>query len=358
MLFLLEKRDQLVTLDYKSVNAIKKDVSIAWKSVVAEKNLKNIPYDKVKDYIWAYFVEPKAQTQKKVTHQPSSSQSKTIAKSATSTKVSKKKRPEVFDSKIKSIHGYPLESLPLFPSINGHNPLLTNNSSPYPMSSFFLNPKPLEFLPAEKSNQLYASITTPLFENIPSVPPAILADFDVAFSSFASDHDSLLFSSNTLAIANKSSDPIIHSLVHSFITLANEIAAPSIPNLSEMHIQCSFVHPLLRGVLKPLPSLVPHCSNKFAFENDHHVMHCRPDYRVDNYDTIGDYSGTNLFGELKPADATAEDIAHDFHKCMCLGKVALKQFNYDFLFRRHLPSFLPPPFLKLSLDLYPSLTFL
>ncbi|OBZ81233.1 hypothetical protein A0J61_10718 [Choanephora cucurbitarum] len=133
-----------------------------------------------------------------------------------------------------------------------------------------------------------------------------------------------------LSIAQKTTDPIIQSLVHSFISLANEITVPSIPNLSEMHIQSSFIHPLLRGVLKPLPSLVPHCSNKFAFENDHHIMHCRPDYRVDMYDQTGIYDGTNLFGELKPADATVDDVTRDFHKCMCLGKVALKCFNYDF----------------------------
>ncbi|KAI8329689.1 hypothetical protein BD560DRAFT_429269 [Blakeslea trispora] len=97
-----------------------------------------------------------------------------------------------------------------------------------------------------------------------------------------------------------------------------------------MHIQSSFIHPLLRGMLNPFHLLVPHCSNKFAFENDHHTLHCRPDYRVDVYNETGNYDGTSLFGELKPADATVDDVARDFHKCMCLGKVALKCFKYDY----------------------------
>ncbi|KAI8363878.1 hypothetical protein BD560DRAFT_403742 [Blakeslea trispora] len=134
-----------------------------------------------------------------------------------------------------------------------------------------------------------------------------------------------------ISIAKKSSDSVLHSLIHSLLTLSNEATNNQLSNMSEMHVQASYVQPLLRGITKTMPTLVPHCSNKLAFENEHCIMHCRPDYRVDLYTGTGMYDGTNLFGELKPATATADDVTCDFQKCMGLGKLALKVFKYDYV---------------------------
>ncbi|KAI8329690.1 hypothetical protein BD560DRAFT_64931 [Blakeslea trispora] len=211
MLLLLEKRDELVSLNYKSVGTIKKEVATAWKTAIASRGLVDVPFDKVQGYVWTYFIVPKSKESNNLPSKPSSSQSTTMVKSCSSRKTNTQKKTHVFDSKIKNIQDYPLKPLPLFPAIESvdmHQELAEYRGNAYDQvksqsfttqqllssSNIILltQSEPLEFLSAEKSNQLYASITTPLFENIPTIPPVVLSDFDASFSSFNTDNDTLL----------------------------------------------------------------------------------------------------------------------------------------------------------------------
>ncbi|KAI8342248.1 hypothetical protein BD560DRAFT_493389 [Blakeslea trispora] len=189
----------------------------------------------------------------------------------------------------------------------------------------------LEFLSVEQSHSLYSSVSTSVLDFIPSLPSTIIHELRPIFQTFVSDQKCLSFASDICSTAKKYDDPVLQSISLSFNTLSHEITPMSIPKMSEMRVQCSFIHPLLLGITKTMPSTLPHCSNKLAFDDNHYIMHCRPDYRVDLYTESGMYDGTNLFGELKPADADPSDVKRDYHKCMCLGKLALQSFNYPYV---------------------------
>ncbi|KAI8331100.1 hypothetical protein BD560DRAFT_451485 [Blakeslea trispora] len=306
--FLMDMRDDLFRLQFNSVEGMKKQVLLVWREVGKQKGLKNTAPDKVPDSLWTYFVEAKSIKKKATRSKSVSSKSTTV----TTTVVSDKSSSGVFDSKVKSIQNFELKPLPSFPAVNGisfHQDLVQyrttalekvkthsfTNQQLLSLSNILLlsQSEPIEFLNPETSSQLYASITTPLFKDVPSFPSIEFSQIKAAFLSFSSNPDTLVFSDAMFTIARNTTDPIVQSLIHSFITLAQEITLPYIQNMSEMRIQTSFIHPLVRGILKHFPSLIPHCSNKFAFVDDHHIMHCWPDYRVDLYNEAGMYSERN-----------------------------------------------------------------
>ncbi|KAI8046966.1 uncharacterized protein B0P05DRAFT_592927 [Gilbertella persicaria] len=258
---------------------------------------------------------------------------------------SKKASPgvSVLDSKIKHIDKYSLSDISngvLIPDVE-LKPQFTNyrasslacvkrhsftNQQLLSLSNIvFLSPScRTEFLDTPTSESVYATLTAPLFSSLPSLSADSLSPIQNAFTSFSANHDTVLFSQTLLEYAKNSHDPILKSILLSFLTRVCEVTDPSVPAMSEMHIQSSFIHPLIRGITKSSPSIIPHCSNKTAFVKGHNILHCRPDYRVDVYGSAGVCHGTGMFGELKPGESSVVDVASDFHKCMILGKLALQ----------------------------------
>lgn len=98
-----------------------------------------------------------------------------------------------------------------------------------------------------------------------------------------------------------------------------------------MHVQCSFIHPLLRCISKQSNMIIPRSSNLTSLEvTDYVVLNGRPDYRSDVYE-FAQIRSTNLYGELKPSNADAVDIECDFHKTTLLGKLGLKYCESNYM---------------------------
>ncbi|KAI8353379.1 hypothetical protein BD560DRAFT_427013 [Blakeslea trispora] len=266
--------------------------------------------------VWQYFTNEHHLTQKV------KDKTKCCLKNK-STKGAPSESTTVFDSKIQNIDDLVVEEVV--------NETFTDQQLLALSDVVLLTKKEkIEFLSLEESQHVYNSISTPLFEKIPQLGSAVLDPIQHIFHSFSSHQNPLVFSSQLLDYANKTSDSILTPILSSFVNYAYELTTHNTPNMSEMHLQCSFVHPLVRGITKSSPFLIPHSSNKQAFENECAIANCRPDYRMDMYHNNGTFDGTVLFGELKPANTSIDGTTCDFHKCAILAKIGLRKFNTNY----------------------------
>ncbi|KAI8051883.1 uncharacterized protein B0P05DRAFT_575600 [Gilbertella persicaria] len=337
--FLIEYKHELIR-QFKCEKTLKKCALDCYDELWLKHNIQgNVSkYNKVDRHVWSALLKvresPKEET--------SINQSTTIVQV---TSRSKKTSPGVYvlDSKIKDIHQYSLNdirngALIAGVDIKSHFVEYRKRSLECVKNHSFTDQQllslsnivilsqstPLEFVDKPTSASVYASLTAPLFSSLPSLSTDVLNQIKSAFTAYTANNNALLFSRTLINLAETSTDPILEPILLSFVTLVSEIVPFTLHDMSEMQLQTSFIHPLIRGLTKSSSSIVSHCSNKTAFESEHSILHCRPDYRVDVYTSAGVYDGTNMFGELKPASASADDVKCDFHKCMSLGKVALK----------------------------------
>ncbi|RCH81994.1 hypothetical protein CU098_007195, partial [Rhizopus stolonifer] len=334
--FLIKYKFQLMQ-EFKCPKSLRKDILNCFEELWLKHNFNRKQfgqYNKVDVYVWDCILESP--------EEPTSEEDTTMVTVASR---SKKASPGVcvLDAKIKHIDQYSLSDIGdgvLIPGVEV-KPQFTNyrasslacvkkhsftNQQLLSLSNIvFLSPScRTEFLDTPTSESVYATLTAPLFSSLPSLSAGSLSPIQNAFTSFSANHDTVLFSQTLLEHAKNSNDSILKSILLSFLTLVCEVTDPSVPAMSEMHIQSSFVHPLIRGITKSSPSIIPHCSNKTAFVKGHNILHCRPDYRVDVYGSAGVCHGTGMFGELKPEESSVVDVTSDFHKCMILGKLALQ----------------------------------
>ncbi|KAI8066974.1 uncharacterized protein B0P05DRAFT_553056 [Gilbertella persicaria] len=97
---------------------------------------------------------------------------------------------------------------------------------------------------------------------------------------------------------------------------------------SEMHVQSSFMHPLIRGICKYSANVVAYCPNQLGVaDGDLHLLSGRPDYRVDTYlPPLYTSKYTSLFGDVKPLSSSSREVDFliNFYKICIFMKLELR----------------------------------
>ncbi|PHZ09879.1 uncharacterized protein RHIMIDRAFT_293860 [Rhizopus microsporus ATCC 52813] len=118
------------------------------------------------------------------------------------------------------------------------------------------------------------------------------------------------------------------AIIMAIVALLSYLYDCDMKPLSEAHLNSSYVHPFMHGLLSAKkPAKVAHCSNIIPEEFDDAVD--RPDYKIDVYASSGyRFSYTNAYGEVKKSsNVSVTLLAKDFYRLCIFSKEAIDQYN-------------------------------
>ncbi|KAI8347195.1 hypothetical protein EDC96DRAFT_547362 [Choanephora cucurbitarum] len=131
-------------------------------------------------------------------------------------------------------------------------------------------------------------------------------------------------------VGSEATDEITKCVINVVLGIEPNLTSVPVP-CSELHIQSSFIHPLVQGMTKNASNVVPHCSSKLGLNSsDLALSSGRPDYRVDTLlPPLYTSKYTSLFGEVKPTSSKNNEVELliDFYKTCIYMKLTLKYSN-------------------------------
>ncbi|KAI8350869.1 hypothetical protein BD560DRAFT_438938 [Blakeslea trispora] len=178
-----------------------------------------------------------------------------------------------------------------------------------------------QFLNETHANQIYQRLMNDLLADLPPIPDNLMNSLFTSFLTFSQDNNRWAFIGRLASEAEKNSNnKYVSCLIEMLVSLVFEVNQHNV-NKSEFHVQCGFIHPVVRSICKQSDDVVAHSSNKLAMDDQEaSSSRVRPDYRVDMYGTTCSIVSTNMYGEVKPKNTKPIEVLNDFHKIAIFGK--------------------------------------